>query len=112
MEHKLHKEAGILECYAYSVKNSDIEEKIKNKEKYGIDDNDKVYGQPIQMVLNIEKLGDVSFFTPNKVELYEEGNFEDGTHIEFSEEVDMVLLISFDEFKKLYFDYKGITNGN
>ena len=28
MEHKLHKEAGILECYAYSVKNSDIEEKI------------------------------------------------------------------------------------
>ena len=40
MEYKLYKEQGILECYAYSVKNSELEKKLLQKqqnEKLGIE---------------------------------------------------------------------------
>ena len=111
MKYKFFKKQGVLKCYAYSVKNSDIEEKIKNKEKYGIED-DKIYGQPIEMVLDFDLLEGVMFFTPNKVELYEEGNFEEGVHVEFGKDVDMVLLIDFETFQNIYYDYKGITDGD
>ena len=112
MKHKFFKKQGVLKCYAYSVKNSDIEEKIKNKEKYGIEGDDKIYGQPIKMVLDFNSMGGVMFFTPNKVELYEEGNFVEGVHVEFADEVDIVLLIEFETFKDIYYEYKGITDGN
>lgn len=112
MKHKFFKDQGILECYAYSVKNSDIEEKIKNKEKYGIEGDEKIYGQPIRMVLDLDALGDVMFFTPNKIELYEEGNFEEAIHVEFGKDVDVVLLLTFEEFQNIYYQYKGITDGN
>ena len=112
MKHKFFKEHGVLECYVYSVKNSEIEEKIKNKEKYGIEGDDEIYGQPIKMVLDFNSMGGVMFFAPNKVELYEEGNFVEGVHIEFANEVDIVLLIEFETFKDIYYEYKGITDGN
>lgn len=120
MKYKFYKEQGILECYVYSIKNADIEKKIledKQNEKLGIDIDDenaenKIYGEPIEMVVNFKELGDPIFFTPNKVELYEEFNFEEGIHVEFSKDLDFVFLISFEEFKELYFEYKGITNGN
>lgn len=119
MEYKLHKEQGILECYVYSIKNSEIEKQIKQKEeneRLGIisdeDEEEKIYGEPIEIVINLNSAGGISFFTPNKVELYEEGNFTNGVHVEFKENLDFVLLIEFKEFKKLYLEYKGITNGN
>jgi len=119
MEYKLYKEQGILECYVYSVKNSELEKKLLQKqqnEKLGIEsdfeEDDKIYGEPIQMVIDFKALGDPIFFTPNKVELFEEENFVDGVHIEFGEDLDFVFLISFEEFKKLYYEYKGIINGN
>ena len=119
MEHKLYKEQGILECYVYSIKNSEIEKQLKQKaenERLGItsdeDEEEKIYGESIEIVINLNSNGGVSFFTPNKVELFEEGNSVDGVHVEFKDDLDFVFLISFEEFKKLYFEYKGITNGN
>lgn len=118
MKHKFFKDQGILECYAYSVKNSEIEKKILEKEqneKLGIVDSEeetKIYGEPIKMVVDFRSLGDPMFFTPNKIEIYEEGNFVDGVHIEFGEDTDFVFLIDFEEFKKIYYEYKGITNGS
>lgn len=113
MEHKFYKEQGVLKCFAYSIKSSEVEKKIKNKEKFGEDfEDEEIYGEPIQMVLDFKQLGSPLFFTPNKVELYEEGNFENGVHVEFMESLDFVLLISFIEFEKLYYDYKDISNGS
>lgn len=118
MQHKLHLSQGLLECYVYSVKNSEIEKKIheqQQKEKLGIDsgdDDEKIYGEPIEMIIDLKSLGDPIFFTPNKVELFEEGNFVDAIHVEFKNDLDFVFLITFKDFKKLYYDYKGISNGN
>ena len=64
------------------------------------------------MVIDFKCLGDPNFFTPNKIEIYEEGNFVEGVHIDFKEDVDFVFLIEFEEFKKMYLEYKGITDGN
>ena len=44
--------------------------------------------------------------------MYEEGTFEDATHVEFEDDLDFVLLVSFEEFKKIYYEYKGIVDGN
>jgi len=118
MEYKFYAQYGILECYVYSVKNSEIEKQIKQKEEqqklgitYDIED-EKIYGEPIKMVLNLNSNGGISFFTPNKAEIYEEGNIVDATHVEFESELDFVLLMKFEEFKKIYYEYKGIINGN
>jgi hypothetical protein len=64
------------------------------------------------MVLDFNSNGGISFFTPNKAEIYEEGNFTDATHVEFEDDLDFVLLVSFEEFKKIYYEYKGIVDGN
>lgn len=116
MEYKFYKEQGVLVCNAYSVKNSEIEKKRKlqeEKERLGIssdyDDDEKVYGEPIKMVIDFHALGNPIFFTPNKVELFEEENFVEGVYVEFGGDLDFVFLISFEEFKKLYFEYKGIN---
>ena len=118
MEHKFYAQQGILQCYAYSVKNSEIEKQLKQKEeqeKLGIAfdvEDEKIYGEPMQMVLDFNSNGGISFFTPNKAEIYEEGNFTDATHVEFEGDLDFVLLVSFEEFKKIYYEYKGIVDGN
>lgn len=119
MAHKFYKHQGILECEVYSVKNSELEKKMRIKEqneRLGIendeDDEEDVYGEPIKMVLDFNQMGGICFFTPNKSEIYEEGNFVEGTYVEFESDLNFVLLIEFDTFKNIYYEYKGIINGN
>jgi len=119
MEYRLYKEQGILQCYVYSIKNSEIEKQLKQKEeneRLGItsdeDEQEKIYGEPIEIVIDLNSNGGISFFTPNKVELYEKDNFVDGVHVEFKDDLDFVFLISFKEFKKIYYEYKEITNAS
>ena len=114
MEYNFLKEHGILECYAYSIKNSELEKKLRQKEqneRLGIEDdedNEDVYGEPIKMVIDFDALGGIGFFTPNKVEIYEEGNFVEGTYVEFNADLNFVLLIDFENFKTIYYKYKRV----
>lgn len=118
MNYKLYLPQGILECYVYSVKNSEIEKQLNQKaesERLGIiinrDDEERIYGEPVKIVIDLNSNGGISFFTRNRVELYEKDNFVDAVYVEFKNDLDFVLLINFKEFKKLYFEYKGINNG-
>jgi hypothetical protein len=106
-DYTLHKEHGILECHVYSIKNSDLLKKEDDiSERLGIPSvKEKIYGVPAKIVINIKNLEEIIYFIPNKIEIYEEGNFVEGTHIEFKDNLDFIVLIPFEEFKELYFDY-------
>jgi len=115
MKYKFHKEEGILECFVYSIKHSELEKARKKREqneRLGIetsfneyDEEEKLYGEPIEIVLNLNAFGGIGYFTPNKVEMYEENNFHDGVYLEFIHDIDFVILMSFKEFKEIYLDF-------
>lgn len=107
----MHKEEGILECKVYSIENSLIAKK-EQMDIMGISDV-KLYGRAINAIINFNALGDVLFFIPNKVEIDEGGDYEEivnfqATYVEFKEELTFIIMMPFEEFKKLYFDYKNI----
>jgi len=113
-EYKLHKKEGILECYVYSIKNSDLLKKEDDlNERLGIPSiKEKIYGVPAKIVIDINNLGGIIYFIPNKIEIYEEGNFTEGIYIEFKDNLDFIVLIPFEEFKELYFDYVNLKVDN
>jgi len=118
MKYKFHAKQGVLECYVYSIKNSEIEKKLQEQrknEELGIsssDEEEKIYGEPIEIVIDLTTNGGVAFFTPNKVELFEEANFVEGVHVEFENGSDFVFLMGHKDFKNIYYEYKGIDNGS
>ena len=76
--YKLHKEAGVLECQLYSVENSQMDNESR-MESLGIYNKSKVHGQPINAVIDLKALGEIMFFLPNRIEIYEDFNFVDAT---------------------------------
>ena len=122
MKHKFYKEKGILECSVYSIKHSELEQARKiqeQRERLGIESSingeneaEKIYGEPVEIVLDLNAFDGIAFFTPNKVELFEENNFEEGVYVEFVQDIDFVLLISYKDFKKIYFEFKDVKNGS
>ena len=102
--HKFIKEANVIECYVYAIKNSPNSGESLT-ERLGVQIDEKVYGEPMKVVMNLKSLGEPLYFMPNKVEIYQEDNFIEGTFIAFPNEYDFILLVSFTDFKKIYYDY-------
>lgn len=109
--YKLHKIEGVLECQLYSIENSQMDNESR-MESLGIYNKSKVHGQPINAVIDLKALGEIMFFLPNRIEIYEDFNFVDATSVEFGENLSLVILIPFEDFKRIYLEYKGITDGN
>lgn len=102
---------GIFQGFVYAVNNAEIGEAIEKKERFGdMIATEKVYGRPIPIVMDFNLLGGITYFTPNTVEVYEEGNNVSGVHVEFASEADFVLIVEFEDFKENV--YKPYRHGS
>lgn len=113
-KHKLNNELGILECYLYSVDKSALQgrEKMMRLGLGDEDDEGEICGKPVKALLDFNSLGEPCFFFENTNCLVNE-EFVESTMIDFGEELSLILLISFDDFKASYIDYlKSRSDGN
>jgi hypothetical protein len=101
---------GILECETLSLQYSKIAEHekfMKKAESMGIEveEQEELYPDSTRAVLNFAALGDIMFFNETEVELYEKDNFTPATFLQFKSDFEIVVLVPFEEFKKIYYEY-------
>lgn len=112
--YKLDKNTGILECYLRAVKISALQELEKRRQRdedLGLnntdDDEPELEGEPKNIVINIKELGGIMYFHENEAIM--ESDIEvPGTFVEFKEGLTFILLIPYNEFKQLYYDFMDV----
>ena len=107
--YNLHK--NFLECETLSLEYSKVaehERSVKKMEKMGIDAEDEeneLYPDTTRAVLNLTALGEITFFNETEVQISEKDNFVKASFLEFKSGFEIVVLIAFEEFKQIYYDY-------
>lgn len=114
---KLDIDLGVLECYVYAIKYSDLTKADTDKERYeslGLpvpsDDEEDIIGEAKKILIDLSLIGGISYFHEDEVRLSEDET-TNATLVQFKDGLQFVLIISFNDFKDLYYTYKKPNTG-
>lgn len=108
---------GIMEVSVTSYKNQDLIEYEKISQKYAemnipIDLESSIVTQATKCILDFNELDGIKMFMNNVVDLGEDKIPTNCTVVEFGNELSITLVIDYEEFKKIFFEYKDSKNAS